>query len=347
MISHPLVLAILGCDLGAALLLGYGAYVSARVVSGWEPGSASRAQLRLERQAEIAGLTGRFALGLFGLGTLILVVSFASVFPEIVPGAMCGTGVVQAGGDLAPRALGLRLAALVLLALWRLFDQLDQSVATAPLSAVTAKLSLLMTPIAALAGIDTWRALSALDVHTPVDCCTATYDDIWAQGATALREPWPDTVWIAGTALTGGLTLIAALGLLSTRGASARRGLPASILAISTPLWAIFAAILLVRVLSAYHYGVLAHHCPWCLFLGDHHFVGYPLFAALLLGLGEGIAAFFAVRLSISKEALRHVAQARARSAAWRILLAIAIYAGIAVLPAIVYRIQHGVWMSG
>lgn len=345
MIPHPLVLAVLGCDLGALLLLLYAGWVAARVVAGWQA-DATPEQLRLERQTEAAGLAGSAAALLSLLGSLVLVVAFAGALPGLVPGAMCGTGVLQATGGRGERALALRLLALLLLGAWRLVARLDARTPRAPLVRTAARLLLLAVPVALLAGLDTWRALAALDVHTPVDCCAVVYRlvrDAAPAGtgpATLRAAPW--IVASALAALGLGAAALAALGRGGER--SARR---TSLLALAALAFAPIATLALVRVWSAYHYGVLQHHCPWCLLLATHHLVGYPLFFAIVLVLFEGPAAWLAQRLGARHAELAAAAAARTRRATWGTLVGLALYVALAFGPALLWRWRYGVWLHG
>ncbi len=97
---------------------------------------------------------------------------------------------------------------------------------------------------------------------------------------------------------------------------------------------------------AAYHYEVLQHRCPWCLFLPEHGRVGYLLFAALLAAALEGPVALFSAKAGLSHPQLSSEAQRRCRTAAVRVLAANAVFFGLAVFPAILWRLRYGVWMA-
>jgi len=117
-----------------------------------------------------------------GLAALVLVVAIAGALPDLVPGAMCGTGVLEATAGRGERALALRCLALLLLGAFRPCARLDAGAPEAPLLPTEARLLLLALPVTLLAGLDTWRALAALDVHAAVDCCAVVYDELSAGG---------------------------------------------------------------------------------------------------------------------------------------------------------------------
>lgn len=341
MLIHPLTLALAACDLAAAALLAAAAWHAAAVAAGWNAGAADAAQLALERRAEAASVLGRWGAALFLLAGLILVVAVSGALPPVVPGAMCGTGVVQATGGAAGRALGLRLAALVLLALWRGADQLDRAAPLAPLAPTAARLLLLAVPVAVVAALGTARALAALDVHTPVDCCAAVFDR-----ATSLRQATvvaglSDRALIAWTGAGWLALLLLGAGTLRAR---RRLGFAATALA---ALWVPLAALAVVRVFSAYHYGVLHHHCPWCLFLVPHRLVGYPLLGSLLVVLLQAPVADLVRHWGRAPGVPAAAAASQARQAALAVVAALILFGLLAGGPALLWRWTHGVWLTG
>jgi hypothetical protein len=112
-------------------------------------------------------------------------------------------------------------------------------------------------------------------------------------------------------------------------------------------LWVPVAALLLVNNLSAYHYEVLHHHCPWCLFLPEHRLVGYPLYGALALIGMEGLTVFILPRMvSDNPQAYRHALD-RCLRAARRLTIAGAFFLIFTLAPAVSWRLQFGTWLSG
>jgi hypothetical protein len=274
----------------------------------------------------------------------VLVVAIAGALPDLVPGAMCGSGVLEAMGGRGERALALRCLALLLLGVWRMCARLDAEAPHAPLRPTVARLLLLALPVALLAALDTWRAIAALDVHAAVDCCAVVYDQLRAAGSTVAAPVGPAT-WVFASLLAAGLVLLAALAVLRCCGE--RSPLRTGLLAFAALGFAPVAVLSLPRVWAAYHYGVLAHHCPWCLFRGAHGMVGYPLFFAIALVLFAGPAGFFAVLVGRRRPELAGVAAVRARAAAWRVLVGLLLFAALAFGPALLWRWRHGVWLHG
>jgi hypothetical protein len=117
-------------------------------------------------------------------------------------------------------------------------------------------------------------------------------------------------------------------------------------LAVITVIWVPIAAITLVRVYAAYFYQVLHHHCPWCLFLPEHKFVGVVLFGALIIITLEGPISYLVAKTAVNFPNLLPGAIRRSRLAGLRLLLAAVFYIGMVALPAIYWRLQYGVWLG-
>jgi hypothetical protein len=111
-------------------------------------------------------------------------------------------------------------------------------------------------------------------------------------------------------------------------------------------LWLPVAALTLVNVLSAYHYEVLHHQCPWCLFLPEHGLVGYPLYGAIwFIGI-EGITILIPPRMVNRDTTTYNLAIRRCVRSARYVTISAIIFLIFALAPVIIWRIRYGVWMS-
>jgi hypothetical protein len=345
MIWHPLVLAVVGLDLLGLLALLFAAAAALQVLLHWAPESAAAGQIILERRAETGALAAGFGFWALLAASLLLVIGITNVLPELVPGAMCGTGVLQATAGAGPRALGFRLGALVLLCGWRMVETVNRRHPLRPLTLPAARLLLLALPLCLLAAGATFQALAGLDVHQPVDCCAVVYDQFRPPEIAGRAAGLPDRLWVGLFALGG--VVLGALSLRLARAPDPIRGPWPGALAGVALLWAGAAAVALVRVLAAYTYEVLHHHCPWCLFLPEHRFVGFPLFGLLMLTVLEGCGVW-TLALVVRRCGLPLPgAASRLRAGGWRILWAAVLFSLLAAAPALWWRWRFGVWIGG
>jgi hypothetical protein len=122
-LAHLLVTLVVAADtLGALLVLGALPTASGVVLRA---GSAGHEAVRVpgELGGERAWRLARAGAYLLGASSVVLVAAWASAFPALVPGAMCGTGVTEAMAGHGGRALALRALALGLLGAWHLLDR--------------------------------------------------------------------------------------------------------------------------------------------------------------------------------------------------------------------------------
>ncbi len=345
MFWHPMLLAVMASDLMAMMLMLSASKTAFRVLLHWNPLSADKNQLQLEIAVEGSSIKSGAAAWALLISTIVLLVAVANVLPEIVPGAMCGTGVMQATDGMGNRALMFRFAAVLLL-FWR--NGLEKIAAAVPgtyLVQFMASLLLIALPLMFLATMKTFQSISGLEIQKPVDCCVALYDSVRLSKNLSLLAYVPETVWIVLFAAGTAFLLFWALRLIT---APRLRGSFESFLGLLTGMgWVMVASITLIRILSAYHYQVLYHHCPWCFFLAGHWLVGYPLFGSLSVILFEIVMVFAAIRIGYKFPELQETVLARTRKSGVRLLAAVGLFTIISGLPAVLWRIEYGVWISG
>lgn len=332
MLLTPVALAVAAADAAALAALAGAAGPAARVVRGWET-DATAEQLRRERDAERVSLLVRSAAPALLAGALLLVLGVAQLLPPLVPGAMCGTGVLESAAGLGGRALLTRFLAGA--ALWALLS-LDAADRTSPLSRLggaVSKGALLVLPLAALSAWDTASLLFGLDVVRPVDCCaSAVPGPLLGGGALEPLGPWGSG---ARLALAGGLGLL--LVVLAPRARGLRGAL---LLAAGAAAFVPAAAVALLADLVPYHYGVLAHHCPWCLFLPRNRLAGWLLFGALAVVALEAAAAVVVAAAGAGEAGRERVARAGRTIAVATVLFLLG-----AAAPALVWRLRFGMFL--
>ena len=341
---HPLLLTIISVQVVALFLVLAAGITAFRAALDWQPAFADSRQLSLEAAVESASILGRTAFWLYLFVAFLLVFGIANVFHEDLPGAMCGTGVCQAMAGESVKLLLFIGSLLFVMQLWYEMDRLNRKQVDTPLTEVNARVFLIIPPVAILTLMQTYHAFAGIEPHRPVDCCAVVYDQFHslqqASDIAGVADAWWMAAFILLSILLLGLSLV-----FYASGAVNRKA--RTLLPIVCWMWLPVAALTLVNILSAYQYGVLHHHCPWCLFLPEHYVVGYPLYGALgLIGL-EGLLLFSLPRLAgINPQADRYVLL-RCRQAVKRIRIAEIVFLIITLAPVIGWRLRFGVWMSG
>ena len=343
MIRHPMLLAVLTGDLISLLLLFAAAKTALKTIIEWAPQSAAGQQIQLERAVEAGGLSAKFVLAVFLTSTLGFIAAITNVLPAIIPGAMCGTGVLQATHGLGGPALVYRFLVLGIIYIWLILERLNDLRPDRPLTRGNARILLLAVPFHVLAVSTTLRAVLRIDTHQPVDCCAAVYDQFKNLAIAQQTAGIPNTLWLL---IFWILTILMVFsGLRARRATPSGRIKISSWMALLALIWAPTATVVLVRVFAAYYYQVPHHHCPWCLFLFEHHFVGIPLFFSLAIVVLEGPAAFITAKIADQYPQFVQAAVRRCKIAGLRILLATGAFIGMVSLPALFWRLQYGVWL--
>jgi hypothetical protein len=343
-ILHPLLFGALFMDAIGLLLVLAAARTALAVALGWSPETGTARQLALEGRTETAAVCCRMALVIGVLTTILLAAATAEVLPGLVPGAMCGTGVLQAMDRSGPQALILRLLLLMGMGGWLALDRINRRHPLGPMTDLLFRWWLVVTPLAVLAFGITAAAIWHLDPHTPVSCCTAVYDA--ALAAPEYHEPLISDAWLIWGWAATSLALVG-IGFQAGVRPAGRRPRHTASLVVLIPIWAVAALAVTSRVLAAYYYQVLYHHCLWCLFLPEHHRIGWLVFGTWGVVLMEATAAAAAGSAGRRFPAVAAWAAQRQRRAMIRLAAGVTAFGLTTGLPALVWRIRFGVWMSG
>lgn len=342
MIWHPLVWAFWMAAATGGLLYVTGAVQATDVMLNWTPARVDIDQLRRERRAEMAVLLGRWSFGCLTAAALLGLVGIAGVWHRMVPGAMCGTGVLQAMGTDGSRAMIFWGLTLLILNAWRVLDDLDSHHPQGVLTQSCARGMLIVAPFFVLAVFFSWQALMRVENVPPVSCCAAVYDQVLtgASESTVTRSLMPICLVFN---LVGSAALMA-LAVWAIRSPDRTSGAIMTIIAV---LWGIAAVVAVKQVWSAYYYQVLSHPCPWCLFLPDYHGVGFIIFGCMAAVLMESITLWIAEHTRCRHPVLTDPAGNRIRRSAWRIAITVMVFTLLTAGPTIAWRLRTGVWLNG
>jgi hypothetical protein len=287
-ILHPSVLALVGSALLVGALLIYSAFWGARIVQHWDLTSGSELQLDLERRTHLISTLLGYIL-VFGLASLFLFVFTADSLAPLFTGAMCAAGSLHASRYGYPVLL-LQIAGFALAAIWLIVNRADSLGYDYPLVRFKYRFLLALTPV--LIAEMVLRAAYFLDLKPEVitSCCGSLFGSGGKGFGSDLAGISPR---LAGGAFAALLVSAVASGLLFR--ASGRGGwMLGALTALLLPVG--LAAV--VSWLSPYVYELPTHHCPFCLLQREYHWVGYPLYGALLGGslTGAGVGVLMPFR---------------------------------------------------
>jgi len=247
--------------------------VTAGLLRGWNFGNFSQRQFRLERRAYLVMTVISFML----IAKILLLIYFVYAIDALsllVPGAMCGAGVISAN-SYGLNLLFIKLVILFFLMLWLALNRYDLEAKGYPI--FRAK-SWLFVEIFALLTLELRLDISYfthIDITVPVSCCSALFGQL--EGANPLPFGL-DTRWLL--ILFYVLYAVNILSLLTHQKATA---LIASALFVFVGYYAV------VYFFGTYVYELPTHKCPFCMFQRDYYYVGYLIWGTLFVGTFEAL----------------------------------------------------------
>ncbi len=341
MIWHPLTWAFWTAAATGFVLFGLAFVRAMDIYLQWAPDRADIHQLRREHSAERISLLATGAWVVLTAAILIGILGITIGWHPVVPGAMCGTGVLQSMGSNAYRAMIFWGLGLTLLYAWRVVDRLNQSHPGWTATHSAARLLIAAAPFIALAMYTSWQALMHVDTVPAVSCCAAVYDRVLASPAETrlAKQLMPAVFW---GHIAGGLVLAVLLG----PGGRTVGRLPGAVIAATALAWSLCASMAVKYVWSAYYYQVLSHPCPWCLFLWDSCAIGFLMYGCIAVVAMESVAFWSADHIYRRHSQLAAAANTRMRWSARAMIGSLIGFALITVGPAVHWRYANGAWLD-
>jgi hypothetical protein len=305
---------------GLLLLLLAGAAVGAAgILRRWDFQATDTRQYRLEKRAYLVTLIILFALA----AKILLLPFFAYTIDRLaalVPGAMCGAGVLGANGFGGPLLL-LKVAVLALAGTWLLVNREDLAAPDYPFLRAKLWLFLAAWVLVVAETVLDLLYLTRISTLSPVQCCSLIY---------GVAGPGPQLPLGLDTRLllilfylVAALALVAGLARLAVVAAASSAGL------------LFFGYHAVVDFFGTYVYQLPTHRCPFCMLQPEYHLVGYLIWGSLFGG------AFFGVAAPLLRWLLgRHVALA------WRgNVILVTVFVLVCSLYVGVYYLRNGVFL--
>jgi hypothetical protein len=333
---HPAAIAVYLLDGIALAIYLAAAWRVLAALPALRSESMDALQLRHERFMELVVFQGGWVMGLQAGAFVVVVIGVSNLWTSIVPGAMCGTGVMQAMGTAGPQTLLFRASALLLLYCAQAAGRLERSDPAMRPSPTRGRLLLAAGPLMALGTLRFAQAMTGLNGPEPVNCCAVLYQQAGSGNWLNAAGLWvPDAVWAA--AGFGGAMAAAVWGVVQYRRPLAGGKVFAVVAAVMILIWSAAAVMSLKTVVAPYVFEVLYHPCPWCFFLWDHHALGFVLF-----GLPAWVVAQSAAGVTMRGIGLEHglpegPVQAELSRAGLRITIGAVLFAVAAAAPILLW----------
>ena len=283
MILHPSVLALFVSSLLISLMVLYSTVHGVQILRKWDLASGSELQLTLERKTYLISTIVSYFLA-FQLVSLFLFIHTADSICNLFVGAMCAVGTLTINGFGYPTLL-LKLVTFILAGLWLILNHADSQGYDYPLIRKKYLFLVLMAPFILAETVVQGAFFLGMKPDIITSCCGSLFSPASRGIATEIANapPLPMLAIFYGSA---GATLgTGLLYLIKGRGGY--------LFAALSGLNFLVAMVAVVSVISLYIYQMPSHHCPFCILQKEYHFVGYPLYSAILVagvsGLGVGM----------------------------------------------------------
>lgn len=243
-----------------------------KFIRQWDFESFSNAQLKMEKQANLVMTIATF---LFALKLLLLIYFVYTIdnLSLIIPGAMCGAGVISAD-SYGMTLLFVKVIVIFGLLLFLVVNHYDLKGTNYPLFRFKSWV-IVITALLIFGEFDLDIAyFTNIDTSVPVSCCSALFGNL--EGANPLPFGL-DTKMLLVLFFTLYFGVAVALYLESRL--------------LSTLLLALFGAIAYYSVVyffGTYVYELPTHKCPFCMLQKEYNYIGYLIWGSLFFGLYFG-----------------------------------------------------------
>jgi hypothetical protein len=265
LLSHEVMVYLLSESLLYGLLL-LGFLVSLRLLKLWDFEAFTTQQFRLETQSYLLATILLFMI-VIKLGLLPYFVYTLDTLSDIVPGAMCGAGVIKANSYGNPLLL-VKSITLVLLGIWVTLHQLDLEKKNYPYFRIKTWFFVAIFVLLSVEyGLDI-AYFTQIDIHKPVTCCSVIFGQVG--GANAL----PFHLNTLQLLLLFYLSFVLLWVLIVSH------KVVWSLFGVL--LFAFFAYYSVVYFFGTYIYELPTHKCPFCMLQSHYYYVGYMVWGLLL-----------------------------------------------------------------
>jgi hypothetical protein len=278
-ILHPPIVALLVGSLLATFLVLLSSGTAIRVLRDWDLASGSGTQLALERRTYLVSTAMGYACA-FQVVALFLFVYTADDLAPLFVGAMCAAGTLYANAFGYPTLI-LKVVGAVLAGAWLIVNYADNRGRDYPLIRLKYGLLLVLAPVVLIEAAAQAAYFGGLKADVITSCCGSLFSTASSGVASELAALPTGPTRIAFYATIAALVAAGIWFRRLATGGYVVSGL--SVLAFVVSIAAI------VSFISLYIYELPTHHCPFCILQREYHFIGYPMYALLFVGVVAGL----------------------------------------------------------
>ncbi|UCM99384.1 hypothetical protein LCX93_07515 [Sulfurimonas sp. SWIR-19] len=249
-------------------------YYSVKILYRYDRNATTPLQYNLEKQSYLVSVVIKFIF----YTKVVLFIFFIFTLDDIsniLPGAMCGAGVVNAT-QYGTYLLILKVINLYIFAYWLVLNSEDMKSEQQIYLQLKLKVYLFAYFLLILEiGLESLMFLS-IDTKSVVDCCGAIFSTT-------------DGTYMAHLLSINPIMLLGSFYALFAFIVFAYKIKNRYLFSLMNLLFVIAALVSLIGFFGTYIYELPTHHCPFCLLQKDYNYVGYLLYIFLFIGTFFGI----------------------------------------------------------
>jgi hypothetical protein len=310
MILTPEILTIYILEFLFAVFATIAFFISINIVLNWDSNKSTKKQYSLEKQTYLNSTIIKFILYI-KIPLFVFFIFTIDDLSKILPGAMCGAGVINAT-DYGVILLLLKILNIYLFMYWIVLDRYDQQQELRPYTKLKFLMFIFIYILFLIEIVYEINMFSAIDIKSVVDCCGVIFSTTDNSYISKVFE-LPFYI-IVGMFYTTYMLLVLFAKLRYKY-----------MFSIINLLFLIISLISLISFFGTYIYELPTHHCPFCMLQSDYNYIGYVLYISLFIGTFYGGAIGF-INYKIS-------------------VIANTIYMLIVSFYPIYFYIKNGVWL--
>ncbi len=279
MILHPAIVTLVVVSFLMTAMGLSGAFFGIRIIRRWDLASGSEEQLALERRTYLISTILSYVL-VFEIGSLFLFIYTADSLHTLFVGAMCAAGALYVDPYGYPAFL-LKILNVILAGLWLIVNHVDNRAYDYPLIRTKYALLLILAPLILAESLFQTLYFTQMKADVITSCCGSLFS---AEGSAVSSEiaALPAKVAMAGFYFILALTF--ALGCVHLL-----KGKLGGLFSFASGLFFLAACVSFISFISLYFYELPTHHCPFCVLQKEYGYIGYLLYASLLIGVVSGL----------------------------------------------------------
>jgi hypothetical protein len=253
-------------------------FIAIYVVLYWDRNSFTNKQYHLQMQSYLGATIIKFIFYLKIPLFLFFVYTLDSI-ANLLPGAMCGAGVVNATVYGTP-LLFLKILNIYLFGYWIVLHKEDMQTKTQTYIRLKFFVYIVAYFLLLSEIFLEFKMFGGLDVSQVVDCCGAIFS---TTDSSYLAEILGMNTTLLLSLFYGTFIAMSIAFFLKKR----------YLFSLINLFYLIISLIALIAFFGTYIYELPTHHCPFCMLQKDYHYIGYLLYIMLYLGTFYGLLLGF------------------------------------------------------